>query len=110
MTTANVLIAFNSSAPGSAFGSLPITGLQSGENVLGIDFRPLTRQLYALGSTSRVYTINLTTGAATVVGGQFRTITLASPLANGAGINVNFTLLIFQAGTFRFFVNVEALP
>ncbi|HET6671528.1 MAG TPA: DUF4394 domain-containing protein, partial [Pyrinomonadaceae bacterium] len=38
------------------------------------------------------------------------TITLASPLAAGAAINVNFTLLIFQAGTFRFFVNVEALP
>ncbi|MCY0978837.1 DUF4394 domain-containing protein [Chryseobacterium wangxinyae] len=46
----------------------PITGLQSGEGVLGIDFRPLNGQLYALGSSSRIYTINLGNGAATQVG------------------------------------------
>ena len=45
-----------------------ITGLQMGENILGIDFRPVNGQLYALGSTSRLYTINLGSGAATAVG------------------------------------------
>lgn len=45
-----------------------ITGLQTGENILGIDFRPLNGQLYALGNSSRIYTINLGTGAATQVG------------------------------------------
>lgn len=45
-----------------------ISGLQSGENILGIDFRPANGQLYALGSSSRLYTINLGTGAATTVG------------------------------------------
>ncbi|WP_142723721.1 DUF4394 domain-containing protein [Chryseobacterium sp. ON_d1] len=45
-----------------------ISGLQSGENILGIDFRPANGQLYALGSSSRLYTINLGTGAATSVG------------------------------------------
>jgi len=53
--------------------SKPITGLQSGENILGIDFRPLNGQLYALGNSSRIYTINLGTGAATAVGAQFPT-------------------------------------
>lgn len=48
--------------------SKAITGLQSGENILGIDFRPANGQLYALGSSSRLYTINLGTGAATAVG------------------------------------------
>jgi hypothetical protein len=38
------------------------------------------------------------------------TVTLAAPLAAGASIDVNFVLTIAQAGTFRFFVNVEALP
>ena len=38
------------------------------ETILGIDMRPLTGQLYALGSTSRLYTINMATGAATAVG------------------------------------------
>lgn len=54
-----------------------ITGLQASENILGIDFRPLNGQLYALGSSSRIYTINLGTGAATQVG----TGTLPTPLA-----------------------------
>ena len=46
----------------------PITGLQAGENILGIDMRPASGQLYALGSSSRVYTINMSNGAATAVG------------------------------------------
>lgn len=48
--------------------SKALSGLQSGETILGIDFRPANGQLYALGSTSRMYTINLGTGAATAVG------------------------------------------
>ncbi|MFC6269631.1 DUF4394 domain-containing protein [Frigoriflavimonas asaccharolytica] len=51
-----------------------ITGLQASESILGIDFRPLNGQLYALGSSSRIYTINLGNGAATVVGGQLTTL------------------------------------
>lgn len=73
VTTSNALISFNSATPGSVLSNVPITGLQPGETILGIDFRPLTKQLYGLGSTSRLYTINLTTGAATVVGVQFTT-------------------------------------
>jgi Domain of unknown function (DUF4394) len=45
-----------------------ITGLQTGENILGIDMRPANGQLYALGSTSRLYTLNMANGAATLVG------------------------------------------
>ena len=48
--------------------SKAITGLQNNESILGIDFRPVNGQLYALGSSSRIYTINLGTGAATQVG------------------------------------------
>lgn len=51
-----------------------ITGLQPGESLLGIDFRPATSQLYALGSSSRLYTINLGTGAVTQVGPVFPTL------------------------------------
>lgn len=73
LTTANNLIRFNSARPNTILSTTPITGLQSGENVLGIDFRPATGQLFALGSTSRLYTINTVTGAATAIGaaGQF---------------------------------------
>ncbi|MDZ4749761.1 MAG: DUF4394 domain-containing protein [Saprospiraceae bacterium] len=36
--------------------------------MLGIDMRPATGQLYALGSSNRLYTINMASGAATAVG------------------------------------------
>ena len=62
----NNLQIFNPNSPMPV--SKTIAGLQSGENILGIDFRPANGQLYALGSSSRMYTINLGTGAATAVG------------------------------------------
>ena len=37
-------------------------------------------------------------------------ISLAAPLAAGGSINVQFLLGVRQTGTFRFFINVEALP
>jgi hypothetical protein len=38
------------------------------------------------------------------------TITLAAPLAPGGMVNVQFLLGVQQTGTFRFYVNLEALP
>jgi hypothetical protein len=38
------------------------------------------------------------------------TVTLATPLANGASIDVRFLLGIQQTGSFKFYMNVEALP
>jgi hypothetical protein len=59
-------VAFNPTAPQTQV-TKPFTGLQSGERVVGLDMRPLNGQLYGLGSTNRLYTINLATGAATAV-------------------------------------------
>ncbi len=81
LTTANNLIRFNSSRAITVLSTVPITGLQGGENLLGIDFRPATGELFGLGSTSRIYRINTTTGAATSVG------SLTTPLA---GTNFGF--------------------
>src|SRR5947209_8692354 len=52
VTTASTLIRFDTASPSTIVSSVPITGLAGGETVLGIDFRPATGQLYALGSTS----------------------------------------------------------
>ena len=68
VTTSNNLVRFNSSRPGTVLGSTAITGLQAGENVLGIDFRPSTGLLFGLGSTSRLYRIDTVTGVATQIG------------------------------------------
>jgi hypothetical protein len=68
LTTAGNLVSFDSAAPGTISSSVAITGLQAGEVLLGIDRRPANGLLYGLGSTSRIYTINTTTGVATPVG------------------------------------------
>lgn len=72
----NMLQIFNPMNPMPV--SKTITGLQAGENILGIDFRPLNGQLYALGSSSRIYTLNLGTGAATAVGNQLPNLLVGS--------------------------------
>jgi hypothetical protein len=38
------------------------------------------------------------------------TVTLGTPLANGASINLQFLLGIQQTGNFKFYINIEALP
>jgi len=38
------------------------------------------------------------------------TVTLATPLANGASVDLRFLLGIQQTGTFKFYVSIEALP
>src|SRR4029434_5405847 len=65
--SSNQLVRFNTATPGTIITVGTITGLQAGEGVLGIDFRPATGELYALGSTSRLYTVNKTTAVATLV-------------------------------------------
>lgn len=67
VNTNNQLLSFNSGIPGTVVPRT-ITGLQGGESVVGIDFRPATGQLFAMTNTSRIYTINTTTAQATPVG------------------------------------------
>jgi hypothetical protein len=38
------------------------------------------------------------------------TITLGTPLPNGASVNLQFLLGVQSSGAFKFFINVEALP
>ncbi len=69
LTANNVLIAFNSGLPNNVVLTRPVTGLGMGENLVGIDFRPATGELYGMTNQSRVYIINTSTGAATPAGG-----------------------------------------
>lgn len=58
---------FNPQRPGSIV-TKPITGLVAGEKLAGMDMRPVNGQLYILGRTSRIYTVNMSSGVATQVG------------------------------------------
>lgn len=71
LDTNDSLVFFDSSTPGNIANSLTVTGLQSGETLLGIDFRPATKQLFGLGSSSRLYALDTKTGVATSVGSGF---------------------------------------
>lgn len=70
----NILDKYSTSNPETVLGSATISGLQVGERILGIDFRPKTGQLYALGSNSRVYIVDPSSGVATLA------FTLTTPL------------------------------
>jgi hypothetical protein len=66
LTSSNKLVSFNREAPGTVRTTATITGLQAGENLLGIDYRPADGKLYGVGSTGRLYTIDTESGAATL--------------------------------------------
>jgi hypothetical protein len=73
LTTGNTMIRFYSGTPGSVGDQVPISGLQPGETLHGITFRPATGGLYGLGSSSRLYLIDPATGAVAPVGTPFAT-------------------------------------
>jgi hypothetical protein len=70
LTADNRIVTFDTAAPGTLISSVPVVGLQPGESLLAIDYRPLTGLLYAIGDTSRAYLITQT-GQATQVGPVF---------------------------------------
>ncbi len=84
VTSGNKLVSFDSKTPGAIKSPVAITGLQPNETLAGIDFRPANGQLYAVGSTSRVYLINVTSGVATAAGAAF------TPPLNGKAFGVDF--------------------
>jgi hypothetical protein len=85
LTTSGRLIRFSTTDACVIDGTLQVTGLAPNTTLHGIDFRPATGQLYGLGSDSRVYTIELTTGVATAV-----SMTPFSPVLEGEAFGFDF--------------------
>lgn len=84
-TASNRLLQFSSAEPDELISRRRLIGLQAGESLLGIDFRPATGQLYGLGSSSRLYVIDAQSGQATPVGAQPFT-----PALNGTAFGFDF--------------------
>ncbi len=61
----NTLVRFDAANPAAVQAPTAITGLQGGDSLVGIDFRPATGVLYGLAGSGRLYTINPSTGQAT---------------------------------------------
>lgn len=72
LSAGNVLTTYSARAPGVALAALTLTGL-TGVPV-GMDYRPATGELLVVDDSSRLYSINTSTGAANPVGGAFSTL------------------------------------
>ena len=66
LSASGKLISFNRATPATMVGSVNVSGLVANEALLGIDYRPADAKLYALGSAANVYTIEPSTGVATL--------------------------------------------
>src|SRR5262245_14430118 len=84
------LVSFDLDNP-TVGNTIVITGVAGGETLVGIDFRPVNGLLYGVGindaaDTGTVYSIDLTTGAATAVGVGFSVVGLP---VSGYGVDFN---------------------
>jgi hypothetical protein len=91
LTPGNQMVSFDTAAPGKALATIGITGIPPEETLRGIDFRPATGQLYGWSAITpgpgpiRTYTIDPTSGAATLVGKTVANI--ASSVPGGFGFD-----------------------
>ena len=91
LTTDNRLVQW--SADFSSMSSQPITGLASGESLLGIDLRPSNGLVYAIGTTNTLYTLDTATGQA-----SFVTALTGANLAMAGGLGIDFNPVADYAG------------
>jgi DNA-binding beta-propeller fold protein YncE len=72
LTDVNTLVEFDTATPGAVRAMPALVGFGIGENLIGIALRPADQRLYALTrnavNAGALYTINTSTGAATLVG------------------------------------------
>jgi hypothetical protein len=85
ITFDNNLFSFDSATPNNIITGMYVTGLQNNEYIQTIDFRPATGELYAIGSTNRLYKLNTATAVATQVGAV-----PFSPALNGVAFGMDF--------------------
>lgn len=86
--THNRLVRFDVAKPKCLEHAKEILGLLvPGEQVLGIDQRPATGELYVLGSSSRIYTLDADTGSVTPVGAGMPFTTLLQGTQFGFNFN-----------------------
>jgi len=60
------VVTFNRGSLAKLVSDLPITGLQSGERLIGIDVRPQDKLIYGVSNQGNLYTLDDSTGAVTL--------------------------------------------
>ncbi len=89
MTDSMNLVTWDSADSTNLLSGVAVSGLQQNEQIRGIDFRPATGQLYAVGSFNNLYTVDASTGQASLVGaGPF------APGGSGSSFGFDFNPVI----------------
>ncbi|TVQ62695.1 MAG: DUF4394 domain-containing protein [Phycisphaerales bacterium] len=83
VTNQGSLITWNVNTPEAIETGVALQGLGVNERLVGIDVRPATGELYALGSFSNLYRVDISSGMATLVGGFSDTL-------NGSSFGFDF--------------------
>lgn len=91
VSTTGSVYTFSSLAPTVPLSTAAITGLNAGDRVLGIDYRPSNGTIVAIGESNQLYTLNPTTGAASPIGTGFTPGLSGSPFTR-YGIDINPTV------------------
>ncbi len=65
VTATNELVTFRTGSPETIESRVSLSGLQPSELIVGLDFHPESRRLYAIGSAGRVYVVDRRTGRTT---------------------------------------------
>lgn len=92
VTTQNQVLTFDSATPGTTSVPVAISGLVGGETIIGLDRRPTNGLIYGVSSAGRIYTINETTGAASLVS------TISGATLSGGTFGVDFNPQADSAG------------
>lgn len=85
LTNSNTIAYYNATNLVTPTSTLSISALPATEQIVSIDYRPATGQLYALGSSSRIYFINEESGVATALG-----TASFSPAISGDNASIDF--------------------
>lgn len=105
LTTANGIVVFDTDNPSVSLGGGPVTGLASNENLVAIDFQPLTNQILLLGNLSNVYRLDDpgsdTSFAATQISGPL------SPVFEGTSYAFDFNPSLAGGEFARFITDTD---
>lgn len=84
VTQTGFLASWDSTTPGTLLMGAAIQGLKTNEELVGLDLRPATGELYGLGSFSTLYRVDPMTGQATAVSAGF------TPALSGTSFGFDF--------------------
>jgi Domain of unknown function (DUF4394)/Secretion system C-terminal sorting domain len=103
LTSDNKLVSFNATTPGTIATNVAITGLNAGQSIIGMDVRPATGEIIALGYNATtdsvsVYAINPTSAVATAKGPSIKLTGLGSAVGFDFNPTVDRIRLVSKNG------------